>query len=75
MAVSWPQVMLVRVFDPTGSEVKAHTRTALVRNGATQLTIPLALDAAPGRWTATVRDAATGVMGKASFSVKERGAR
>lgn len=64
------QVWRVTVAGPDGKSRPAQAQRLLVKNGAAQLLIPLALNAQPGVWTLTVRDAATGVEGHQSFTVE-----
>jgi hypothetical protein len=65
------QVWLLGVRGPDGAERPAHARRLVARGGEAKLSIPLALDAVPGTWEISARDAATGVAGQARFEVKE----
>ncbi len=57
------------VTGPDGATLPWHTRRLLVRNGAAELRLHLALDAPPGRWTIRIRDAATGIVGETATEV------
>ncbi len=61
-------VLNVTVTDPDGNPAPAYTRNVLAPGGATDLHVPLALNDAPGEWTATVRDALSGVEASAVFT-------
>jgi hypothetical protein len=70
-AVSWRQVLRIRVARPDGKEETAYARTVLMEQGRVSLDLPLALDAPAGRWELSVRDAATGAHGQCLFEVQE----
>jgi hypothetical protein len=63
------QVWRLTVTGGDGQPQPAHTQRLLVRGGAAELALPLALDAPPGRWQLHLRDAATGVATTADFEV------
>ncbi len=65
------QVWLVQVRGPDGARYPAFTRRLVVRGGQGAFVLPLPLDAAPGDWEVTLRDAATGVTGSGRFHVTE----
>ena len=64
------QVWEQTVIAPDGKRQDAYHKLQLVKNGTLNIELPLALNAAKGTWTIHLRDAATGLIGKAKFQVK-----
>ena len=58
-------VFRIEVLDPQGNPADAYAQNALAPGGTCKTSVPFALDDAPGDWTVTVTDVATGVTGKA----------
>jgi hypothetical protein len=62
-------VLSVRVFGPDGKRQRHYDQNVWATEDRAEVTIPLALNDAPGRWRITARDAATGVTGEAWFEL------
>jgi hypothetical protein len=68
-------VGVVRVYRPDGSEHRHYGCRVDLPKGAGEGSIPLALNDDPGSWRIVVRDVATGVEGKATFTLSPHMAR
>jgi hypothetical protein len=62
-------VLQVTATDPSGQEVTALRRTVEMRGGKGQIALPLAFNDAPGKWTVTVRDLATGMRQTVGYAL------
>jgi hypothetical protein len=60
-------LLRVTVTDPAGREVSALRRAVEVRGGRGDFRLPLAYGDAPGVWTVSAHDTATGLKGKVSY--------
>ncbi len=67
--ITWRQIFRVRAMRPDGSDEPAYSQTIIAENGSTVLRLPIALDAAVGKWTFEFRDAATGMEGICSVTI------
>jgi hypothetical protein len=61
-------VLRVRFFAGK-KEREEYRQTVVAENGAAAISLPLALNDAPGVWTIIAQDVATGVMGKATMRI------
>jgi hypothetical protein len=62
-------VVRIELTGPDGRLVTPHCTNAIARGGVLRHAIPLALNAAPGRWQVSVRDVASGVRAQGEFVV------
>jgi hypothetical protein len=63
-------VFRVDVTDPKGTWIRAYSQNVVAQEGTAQVTIPFALNDAPGAWTIVVRDVATGATQKRTISIE-----
>jgi hypothetical protein len=64
-----PRALRVVVTDPTGQERPYYGAQLAADQDTTRGSFQLALNDAPGKWTITATDVATGVKGEATFTV------
>jgi hypothetical protein len=62
-------VLRIEVQDPQGRLLRHYGQNVVCPEGQGQATIPLALNDAPGQWTVTARDVATGVSNRMNLQV------
>jgi len=62
-------VLHVSVLDPAGSTMRHYTKNVNVTGGKASGVVPLALNESPGKYTLSVRDAATGAGKEVRFTV------
>ena len=60
----------VTVFAPDGKEAKHYSGNLLLKDGEGGFELPFALNDSPGKWELKVKDAATGITGKASVNLQ-----
>jgi len=60
----------LNVIDPAGNSIAAHQTVLLAYDGKASCSIPLALNAATGKYRVQVMDVASGLKGEASFVLK-----
>ncbi|MCJ8332482.1 MAG: hypothetical protein MJH11_21175 [Lentisphaeria bacterium] len=65
-------VFALRVYQPDGTEARWFRKNYDTPHGRLKTTIQMALNAAPGKWSVTVRDVATGIQGKVEFQMQEK---
>jgi|LSQX01.1.fsa_nt_gb hypothetical protein len=65
-------VLRVEVRDPAGALSDAYTRMVVSERGVATVSIPFALNDAPGDWRVAVRDVATGMQGEAIVRLSAR---
>jgi hypothetical protein len=62
-------VLRFKVFNPKGVEEKCYTINLSAPNGKASKTLPIALNAVPGKWKISVEDISSGVKSDKSFEV------
>ncbi|HRU05987.1 MAG TPA: beta-galactosidase trimerization domain-containing protein, partial [Candidatus Brocadiia bacterium] len=63
-------VVMARFVAPDGKETPYYRTKAVLEKGSGSITISTALNDAPGAWTVHATDVASGITGKATFTLK-----
>lgn len=66
-----PQVVRIRLTDPSGNDVSYYGANQLVK-GSSMTELKLALNEKPGKWTITATDIISGLSAKTDFTVGSR---